>query len=59
MKAIVHDMTEKLAVRPIVTLDQVYKSYKYRGTNTNWVSISAIWSFGEYVDYIKTLYTVY
>ncbi|HNW32707.1 MAG TPA: hypothetical protein PKL44_00455 [Candidatus Dojkabacteria bacterium] len=59
MKAIVYDMTGKLAVRPIVTLDQVYKSYKYRVSDTNWISISAIWSFGEYVDYVKTLYTVY
>jgi len=59
MKAIFHDMTDILPFKCLVTLDQVYSTYIHRSDQNFWTPISKNWSFGEFVDYIRTLYVVY
>jgi hypothetical protein len=67
--------TDLALQKPLVTLDQVYFTYKHKRLEAAFTSISASWetgeyllyndssyepdSFGKFVDYMKTVYTIY
>lgn len=42
---------ETSAIKPILTIDTVYEMYLLKKTK--------LWSFGKFVDYMKSFYTIY
>jgi hypothetical protein len=53
------DKADIANTKPLVTLDQVYAAYKARRPESAFVSPSSSFIFSRFVDYMKTIYTIY